>query len=359
MAKNGWPSPGGKRVSSATWSGLGGRSQGSQKLPFVEDTAIALKRKSMSELGAGVFQNVEETSFVNLVEYIRQERLATLPHKGSRWDTALIRAIYFADKLNTFETSIQGFASGTNAAAQLGYGHVRLLLEVSYVFAVPHCFLEPDANATQLGDENSDALDKAFNLFYQCALMVSSLLARSELLSVTSETREQLSMMYTDLLTLIVEVAVRLYKTVHGMMGQSVSLDMYEVFGDTIEAIRLRRGQTRDYIWAYQIESEGMDADESLPIEVLNNWLRPQDRVLDMLGADSTTFADQQAEYTCLWFQEHLTNFVKSNNECLLVNAPAGSGKTVLAASIIERLKRPVARKSYDTLYCSLGIQKI
>jgi len=91
----------------------------------------------MSELGAGVFQSVEETSFVNLVEYIRQERLSTLPHKGSRWDTALIRAIYFADKLQKFESSVQGFASGSNAAAQLGYGHVRLLLEVSYPLARP------------------------------------------------------------------------------------------------------------------------------------------------------------------------------------------------------------------------------
>ena len=58
--------------------------------------------------------------------------------------------------------------------------------------------------------------------------MVSSLLDRSELLTVTSETREQLCMMYTDLLTLVVEVAIRFYKTVHGMMSsQTTSLDMY------------------------------------------------------------------------------------------------------------------------------------
>ena len=120
------------RISSASYSGFGGsRSHGTQKLPIVEDTALALKRKSMSELGAGVYQTLEETSFVGLVSWIRQERLTTLPHKGSKWDTVLIRALYFADNLHGFGSAVQGFASGSNAAAQLGYGHAKLLLEVS------------------------------------------------------------------------------------------------------------------------------------------------------------------------------------------------------------------------------------
>src|ERR1700712_1820134 len=70
-------SGGGKRVSSANYSGIGERSHGSQKLPFVEDTALTLRRKSMSELGAGVYQSVEDTSFINLVEWVRQERITT------------------------------------------------------------------------------------------------------------------------------------------------------------------------------------------------------------------------------------------------------------------------------------------
>ncbi|RMY02353.1 hypothetical protein D0868_08011 [Hortaea werneckii] len=325
------------RMSSAGFSGFGGsRSQGSQKLPIIEDTGVALKRKSMSELGAGVYQTIEDTSFVNLVSWIRQERLTSLPHKGSTWDTVLIRALYFADHLHGFENAVQGFASGSNAAAQLGYGHAKLLLE--------------------LGHQNSDALDKAFGFFYKCSLMVSCLLDRSELLTVTSETREQLCMMYTDLLTLVVEVAIRFYKTVHGMMSsQTTSLDMYEVFGSTIETFRLRRSKTSDAIWNHQIESDSMDTEDALTIEVLNNWLRPQDRVLDLLGTDHTTFADQQAEFTCIWFQEELVNFVKGSNECLLLNGPAGSGKTTLAGSIIERLQRPVARKNFSTIFCSIG----
>lgn len=60
----------------------------------------------------------------------------------------------------------------------------------------------------QLGHENGDALDKAFGLFWKNCLMFKSLLERSDLLGVTSETREDICMIYADLLTLIVEVAM-------------------------------------------------------------------------------------------------------------------------------------------------------
>lgn len=306
----------------------------SNKISLVHDSAAAIKRKSALELGSGVVQSVGETSFIKLVQWIRAERLSTLPHQGSTWDTVLIRALYVAERLHKFETAIQGFALGSNAAAELAYSHIRLLLE--------------------LGHENSDALDKAFGLFYKTALTISSLLDRSELLSCTHEVQEQLCLMYTDLVTLVVEVAVYFYKTVQSMSEGEVSLDLYEVFGETIESTSSRRTHIADLIWSYQIESEA-DTTDALSIDVLSKWLAPQDRVLEMLGSDHTTFTDQLAERTGLWFQENLTNFVKGSNECLLLTAPAGAGKTTLSAAITERLQRPVARQSLQTIFVSIG----
>ena len=72
-------------------------------------------------------------------------------------------------------------------------------------------------NASQLGHENSAALEKAFTVFYRFSLSFSSLLHRSELLAATSEIREQLCLMYTDLLSLVIDVAIRFYKAVNGM----------------------------------------------------------------------------------------------------------------------------------------------
>lgn len=102
-----------------------------QKSSIVRDTAYTLKRKSASELGAGISETADNVSFIHLVEWIRSERLQTLPHKGSRWDTVLIRALYFAERLHGFETGLKAHASETEHAAHLGYGHIRLLLEVS------------------------------------------------------------------------------------------------------------------------------------------------------------------------------------------------------------------------------------
>ncbi|KAH3949571.1 hypothetical protein HBH64_038280 [Parastagonospora nodorum] len=307
----------------------------SYKIGLVQESAAALKKRSMAELGAGVYQSVSNVSYVNFLEWIRSERLTTLPHKGSRWDKVLIRALYFAEQLHNFEQAIQGFALESSAAAAIGYGHAQLLLELSH--------------------DNSEALDKAFSVFYKFAMSFSSVLHRSELLSATSEIREQLCMLYTDLLSLVVNVAVKFYKTVHGMTAGSASLDIFELFGDTIESFRTRQNSVIELIWGSQIENEDFEEGEALDVQVLSRWLAPQDRVLASLNRDHSTFVDQQVEFTCLWFQKHLSKFFQSQNNFLLVTGEKGSGKTTIAGSVVERLQRPMNRKQYDTLFCSLS----
>ncbi|KAL5118848.1 hypothetical protein ACEQ8H_003170 [Pleosporales sp. CAS-2024a] len=307
----------------------------SHKIGLVQESASALKKRSMAELGAGVYQSVSDVSYVKFLEWIRSERLTTLPHKGSRWDKVLIRALYFSEQLHNFEKAVQTFASDSSTAAAIGYGHAQLLLELSH--------------------ENSEALDKAFSVFYKFAMSFSSVLHRSELLSATSEIREQLCMLYTDLLSLVVDVAVRFYKTVHGMTAGSVSLDIFELFGETIESFRTRQNSVIELIWDSQIENGEFEEDEALDVKVLSRWLAPQDRVLASLNRDHSTFVDQQVEFTCLWFQKHLSKFFHSESNLFLVTGEPGFGKTTIAGSIVERLQRPMNRKQYDTLFCSLS----
>lgn len=83
--------------------------------------------------------------------------------------------------------------------------------------------------------------------------------------------------------------------------------------------------------------------------------MSPQDRVLATLNRDHSFFVDQQVEFTCLWFQKHLTRFLQSDKNFFLVTGQPGAGKTTLAGSIAERLQRPVNRKQVDTLFCSLS----
>jgi hypothetical protein len=104
---------------------------GGYKISLISETATSLKKKSSNELGAGVSHGISSTTFVQFVEWIRSERLASLPHKGSTWDKVLIRALYFAEQLNGFDENIRSFALDSNVGAELGYGHAKLLLEVS------------------------------------------------------------------------------------------------------------------------------------------------------------------------------------------------------------------------------------
>ncbi|EME77291.1 uncharacterized protein MYCFIDRAFT_60116 [Pseudocercospora fijiensis CIRAD86] len=322
---------GSRRMTSSSWSVL--KSSSSEKSTIVRDTAIHLKRKSTSELGAGISDTADNVGFINLVEWIRTERLHTLPHKGSRWDTVLIRALYFAERLHGFESALKGHAVDSEHAAQIGYGHVKVLLE--------------------LGHENGAALDKAFGFMYRCSSAVSALLARSEVLSFSSEIYQQLCMMYSDLLTLVVDVAVRFYKAVHGNSGEQASLDMYHVFGSTIQTFRERRDKLTKAIWKDQMESEEFGGEAE--VNVLERWLAPEDRILETLSLDHTLIADDLAEFTCVWFNDELSKFVKSSDSTLLINGPQGSGKTTLAASLAERLQRPIARKTYSTIFVSVG----
>jgi hypothetical protein len=108
------------------------RASGSYKIGFVQESAISLRKRSMAELGAGVYQSIGDVSYVRFLEWIRSERLTTLPHKGSRWDKVLIRALYFAEQLHNFEQAVHSFAHDSISAAAIGYGHAQLLLEVRH-----------------------------------------------------------------------------------------------------------------------------------------------------------------------------------------------------------------------------------
>jgi hypothetical protein len=82
--------------------------------------------------------------------------------------------------------------------------------------------------------------------------------------------------------------------TVPGMTAGSVSLDIFELFGETIETFRTRQNSVIELIWDSQIEKDEFEEGEALDVKVLSRWLSPQDRVLASLNRDHSTFVDQQ-----------------------------------------------------------------
>ena len=88
----------------------------------------------------------------------------------------------------------------------------------------------------------------------------------------------------------------------------------------------------------------------TVDIVTIRQWLAPQDRTLQILTSDRMGTRSARDEYTCEWFQQHLLDFIRSKDYVLAINGKPGSGKTVLSGWIVERLQRPLGRKSYSTI---------
>ena len=87
----------------------------------------------------------------------------------------------------------------------------------------------------------------------------------------------------------------------------------------------------------------------------MRKWLAPRDTVLQNLSSDRMASRNVRDEFTCEWFQKNLLDFARSHDEVMAINGEVGCGKSVLSGWIVERLQRPLGRKSYETLSHIIG----
>ena len=80
------------------------------------------------------------------------------------------------------------------------------------------------------------------------------------------------------------------------MASGSESLDIFELFGETIDTIRTRQNTVVELVWDSQIQNEDLEEGEAVDVKVLSRWLAPQDRVIAALQRDHSTYVDQQVE---------------------------------------------------------------
>ena len=153
-----------------------------------------------------------------------------------------------------------------------------------------------------------------------------------------------------DLLVLVRDVSVYYYVQVNAISAGQVSLDFNATFGSQIEAFHARKSRITDAMWQNEL---GDDA--PMGIETLRAWLRPHDRNLQTLVKNRFYAPSHRDEYTCEWFQRPLLDFSRSSEDVLSIAGPLGCGKSVLSRWIVERLQRPLAKRSYETLFFSIG----
>ncbi|KAK5080604.1 hypothetical protein LTR05_008549 [Lithohypha guttulata] len=294
---------------------------------FVHEQHSNSLRKCRQEFGSGVKNYVYDTSFEGLLGWIKSERLIRLPHKGGSWDRVLISAQYFAEQIHHFNNHIENFTEASLAATQLVYGQCLLLLE--------------------LGQQNAEALEQAFNLFYQFGLELSPLLRRGEDLFTGSQAiMEGLGRAFADLIQIVTGVSITFHQMVHSGR-QSTKVDIFATFSSAIAAFRAGVHKCSHEMWNDVLQRHFLDDGQ---VDVIQRWLAPHDSTLAFLSSNKINFACRPEQFTCEWFQSYLNTFLKGEKNILLVEGKAGSGKTTLANWTIDRLQRPVGRKHVSTI---------
>lgn len=101
----------------------------SDSADVVEEQYLHVRHRCQRELGVGMGLHVLDTSYPDLMEWIRDERLTRLPHKGGCWDRVLISAQHFADHVSGLGHAIEFFSPSSEAASNLVFGQCLLLLQ--------------------------------------------------------------------------------------------------------------------------------------------------------------------------------------------------------------------------------------
>lgn len=129
MRKGGSPFPNHHTQSRHVSSFRGSNASHSDSADIVEEQYLHIRHKCQRELGVGVGLHVLDTSYPDLLEWIRDERLTRLPHKGGSWDRVLISAQHFADQVSRLGHAIEMFAPSSEAASNLVFGQCLMLLQ--------------------------------------------------------------------------------------------------------------------------------------------------------------------------------------------------------------------------------------
>lgn len=90
-------------------------------------------------------------------------------------------------------------------------------------------------------------------------------------------------------------------------------------------------------------------------VKSVRSWLSPEDRILSYLAENTSHLAHEREEMTCLWMNPYLTHFLKSDNHVLAFTGALGSGKSVLASVIVDRLQDHIGGVTYKSLFIPIN----
>ncbi|CAG8285171.1 unnamed protein product [Penicillium salamii] len=305
---------------------------GSSKLTGVIQN---LQRDSGAELGSNAHSILFNTNHSDILNWIANKRMNDVPAEGSSYDKVLAWAQLFVERLHSFDVAIRDFEGSSLFAAQLSYGYCLMLL--------------------QLPKENATALMTSFGFFHSTSSSLVNLLERTELFAVSQEIKDQLVEALADLVSLVAGVSTHFHQSIDALTEGSISINIYETFTGAIESFRERCAKISDSMWRHQLVNDNKDPQLVSVVKSIRSWLSPEDRVLSHLAENTSHLAHEREEMTCLWMDPYLTHFLKSNKHALAFTGAPGSGKTVLASVIVDRLHDHIGGVTYKSLFIPIN----
>ena len=148
-----------------------------------------------------------------------------------------------------------------------------------------------------------------------------------------------------ELLTLVREVSIHYRMALIDNSSAEVSLDFNKLFGHRMKDFSRRKAHIVETMW-------GSGEETATKVRTFRKWLSSPDRSLQKFFQSRDFAPSPREEYTCEWFQSHLLAFSRSKEDILAISGPAGSGKSTLCGWIIERLQRPLGKKTHEMLTC-------
>ncbi|KAL8811713.1 MAG: hypothetical protein Q9200_001576 [Gallowayella weberi] len=300
-----------------------------QQITILKETVVVTCQKFISHFDGCEEHHIHNFTIEEYLDFIERQRLTYMPHKGSHWDKVLKWAEFFGLQISSFANAMEKLILDSKPAAKLIWTACRALL--------------------QLGPENAYAFETTFAEFYKVGLSIAFLLRRNSLLTASEHLRSEVGKFFDNLLVLVRDVSLFYRQNLLGGSHET-AFDFNGVFGRQRSGIILCKNNIVNAMWEHILGPQG-----STHVHTVRKWLQPSDRSLQKFLIEDEAAVSRREEFTCEWFQSHLLAFTRSQDKVLSLQGSAGCGKSVLAGWIVERLQRPLGRKVYDTISCTIG----
>jgi hypothetical protein len=163
----------------------------------------------------------------------------------------------------------------------------------------------------------------------------------------TREVKHDIGKLYSDLVGLVGSISVYYRQRMYGVEAGHTSIIKFDaVFGRDIDGIWKTKVALYERMWQQTISKNTY----AISLRDLRYKLNPdtelfRDELYSELAEDL-----ERAEDTCEWVKNGLVEFFRGRERILTITGEAGTGKTVLADWIQERLQWPLNRVTYGVL---------